>query len=618
MDSDIAGIEYIQADAAASPWGGAMIKDCLIVGHSELRDIGSYNWSIGDQTNCTQSGIKLPWSARLTVSNVTFVNFDEEHCVTLGTCAHCKTYDGGAMIRFNNLQFIDSPNRASFDMQHTSLFMDEDGTLTSYVNGTVVPTTGILDPSICSIDPAFSHGEKQASVCRNVRFTKFVWNELQPKSIDEKSAYLENEFGIDEVKWRKKSKTLYFGYTAFLPIGEEITLSFQNSTHLTNISYNMEIYELQPSDYAYIKMKFQQSPDHFKTVDIGLNNTGEYPTAANYKHGAWYWDAEEKEMTYLINGEGNDPLIPSIKHIKFEVYRCFFENCGLPTPPPPPTGTPDDAKKWSDPDTWGGLIPRDSQDVNIGKDIWIIQDMPVPLVIDRLFIDGTLELDADISHNISANLIKINGVLIAGWPERPMINNVIISLTGDHSTPDLPINTNLNLGAKALGVFGLLQLFGKPHSVHWTRLESTLVNGSSSISLVDAVDWKVGDEIAITTTTYVPEQTEKFIITSISTDMKVLTLDRPATYIHSASRITVGNYHATMSAKVALLTRNIRIEGADRPTGVLTSQSFGCRVLVSSYTDSTTGIPYVGKAQLSEVEFSHCGQLGYTEKFDPR
>ena len=617
MDSDVAGIEYIQASEQDSPWGGAMIKDSLIVGHSELRDIGSYRWDVGEQANCTQGGIRLPWSARLTISNVTFVNFDEEHCVTFGTCSHCKPNDGGAIVRFNKLTFIDAPNRATFDIEHSTLFMDEDGTLTSIVNGTVLPTSSILDPSKCTMSPAYSFGDVSASVCRDVRFTKIVWNEVQPKSIDEKHAYFENKFGKDAITWRMKSKTLYNGYTAFLPLGAETTLSFENSTQFTNISYNMEIYELQPTDYAFLKMKFKQSPDHFSTTDVLKNDTESYPVASQHHHGDWYWDEADKEMTFLIDGEGNDPLTPAIKNIKFQVYRCFFENCGLPTIPPPPDGRPSDAKDWSDPNTWGGSVPGNNTDLNIPADVWIIQDLEAPIVMNRLIIDGTLELAREINHKISANIIQINGVLIAGWPDKPMLNNVLISLIGDHNSPDLPISGNLNLGSKAIGVFGLLQLYGKPHKIHWTRLETTLVNGSSSIIVVDAVDWAVGDEIAITTTTFEPKQTEKFIIISISSNNKEISLDRPAMYIHTASQISVDDYHVTMSAKVGLLTRNIKIEGADNPVGVLTQQFFGCRVLVSSYT-SIKGIPYVGKAQLSEVEFFHCGQLGYTEKFDPR
>ena len=68
---------------------------------------------------------------------------------------------------------------------------------------------------------------------------------------------------------------------------------------------------------------------------------------------------------------------------------------------------------------------------------------------------------------------------------------------------------------------------------------------------------------------------------------------------------------------MGLLTRTIKIEGANDPARSWEDQSFGCRVLVGEYSDEKK-IPYKGKAQLKEVQFSHCGQYGWTETYDPR
>ena len=76
-----------------------------------------------------------------------------------------------------------------------------------------------------------------------------------------------------------------------------------------------------------------------------------------------------------------------------------------------------------------------------------------------------------------------------------MPNNVIIRLLGDHDTKDLPLPRGPNLGSKALGVFGRLELWGRQHSVHWTRLSVTMEIGSSVVQLVDSVDWMVGDQV---------------------------------------------------------------------------------------------------------------------------
>ena len=141
----------------------------------------------------------------------------------------------------------------------------------------------------------------------------------------------------------------------------------------------------------------------------------------------------------------------------------------------------------------------------IQPDWSMVVDTDVPK-LNRLYIYGSLELQIGRDHVISANLILItgqNGMLRVGYPNRTMPNDVIIRLLGNHDTPDLPLPRGPNLGAKALGVFGKLELFGRKHRVHWTRLSATMEIGSSIIQLVDAVDWRVGDEVTLSKTNIV-------------------------------------------------------------------------------------------------------------------
>lgn len=217
MDCDIAGIEYIDAASRDAPWDGATIQDSLIVGHSQLRD--SYEVRTSDQSNCTKNGIHLPFSARLTVKNVTFVNFDEPWCKVFDTCAHCKANDGGAIVRVKELDFESSPNRVAFPFTHATLIYDLDGSLTGYPGGAVLPTTGILDPSNCTQDAAYSFGVVDGSVCQSGKFARVAWNQMEPSSINEKDAYFDNEHGRDTIKFHFKSKTHPNGWTTFLPIG---------------------------------------------------------------------------------------------------------------------------------------------------------------------------------------------------------------------------------------------------------------------------------------------------------------------------------------------------------------------------------------------------------------
>ena len=627
LDNDIAGIEYSNAASDNSPWGGAMIKDSLMVGHSELREINSYVLRIGSQSNCTRNGLKLPFSSRLTVSNVTLVNFNEKNCVSLATCSHCKPQDGGAIVRLNNLTFTNSPNVAAFPFNHATVLYDEDGSITGYSGGRILPYMGILNPTICKKASNMSHGVPGA-ICEYGDFARVSWNKLKPGSIDEKDAYLDNQYGRDVVKWRKKSKTHPKGYTAFLPIGDTLLLSFQNLSHLTNISYNMGVYELQPEGYSYIKHSFKQTPDYFRTTGKFVNSTSELPDPAQSRHGDWFYEKAKRNITYIVSGKSNSRLQPDVKKIQFNVYRCFFEKCIVPTPPPPPKGRPSDARMWSNIKSWEGTekgyggynnkLPANGDNVMINSGWFMVADTTLP-VMKVLYIYGTLELENGRNHKLQANIIIItglSGMLIAGWADKPMPNNVLISLIGNHDTKDLPLPNGPNLGAKALGVFGRLQLFGKKHKIHWTRLAQSIDVNATKIYLIDQVDWNIGDEIIITTSTFESRQAEKFIITDVKENGTVLELKTPATYSHTASQYSVKGFNFSMSAKVALLTRTIIIEGANEPARSLEDQSFGCRVLVGKYTQS--GLTYVGKAQISEVQFKHCGQYGYTEPYDPR
>ena len=322
---------------------------------------------------------------------------------------------------------------------------------------------------------------------------------------------------------------------------------------------------------------------------------------------------------------------PSAKNIRLNVYRCFFLDCIVPTPPPPPKGRPEDYRDWSKSASWNGApagyggadgrIPQTGNNVMIMPKWWMVFDMEQTVTLDRLYVYGVLEFgNQTFDQVLKANIILISGLsgqLIVGFPDSPVLSNVVISLTGNHDTKDLPLDKSLNLGAKALGVFGLLRMYGKPHDIHWTRLNQTINVGGTQISVEDAVDWETGDEIVITTSSFRPEEAEKFTITEILENGKTLKLNRPAKFMHTAYNKQINGYHVKMSAKVGLISRNVKIEGANEPSRSLDDQSFGCRVLVGQY-GGEGGIPYRGRAELSEVQFSHCGQYGWTESYDPR
>ena len=629
----MAGIEYVNAAEKNSPWGGAMIKDSLVIGHSQLREIKSYEQRIPSHRNCSESGIRTPWSSRLTISNVTFVNFDEEGCSCFDTCAQCipfKLFDGGAIVRTKNIKFLNARERlVSFPFTHATCIEDLDGSITNHIGGNILPNMGTLDPSCCAVSQAASVSGIEGAICKCGKFRRMAWNNIQPSSIREKEAYLINQHGRDTSLYRKKAATHKLGWTTLLPMFDTLTLSFQNSSHLTNISFSMGIDELTDDLYTNIQLSLKQEPDFFETTGDKRDGLTKIPNGPDNLHGDWFFGKDEKNFNFLIDGANNNPLTPATKNINLRVYRCFFEKCIVPTPPPAPQGRPVDARIWSNTADWegtqpeyggaNGQLPKDGDDVMILPTWWMVDDVGELPKLKRLFIYGVLELENGRDHTLRAEIVLISGLhgmLIAGWPDKPMPNNVIISLFGNHGTKDMPLTRNLNLGAKALGVFGRLQLFGKRHNVHWTRLSKTINVGDNVVELVDQVDWEKGDEILITTTTFESKQAEKFIIKSIENGGKTLELEASALHRHIGVEYSISRFHFRLGAKIALLTRNIRIEGANDPARSLEDQSFGCRVLVSQYSES--GIAFKGKAQISEVQIQNCGQYGWDEAYDPR
>ena len=65
-------------------------------------------------------GIKMPNQRWLTVSNVTFANFDTPQQACIRACSHCKVLQGGFMYSFEKLTFLgkSTDHRVSFQWEH--------------------------------------------------------------------------------------------------------------------------------------------------------------------------------------------------------------------------------------------------------------------------------------------------------------------------------------------------------------------------------------------------------------------------------------------------------------------------------------------------------------------
>ncbi|XP_042639560.1 fibrocystin-L [Orycteropus afer afer] len=623
-------------------WGetnGAVIKNAKIVGHLDALGMGS--------AFCTMKGLRLPFSAGLTVSSVRFMNFDRPSCVALGVTSItgvCNDRCGGWSAKFVDIQYFNTPNKAGFRWEHEMVLIDVDGSLTGHKGHTVIPHSSLLDPSHCTQEPEWSIGFP-GSVCdASVSFHRLAFNKPSPVSLLEKDVVLSDSFGTSIVPFQKKRLTHTSGWMALIPNANHINWYFKGVDHINNISYTSTFYGFKKEDYVIISHNFTQNPDMFNIID--MRNASSNPLNWNTsKNGDWHLEANTSTLYYLVSGRNDlrqsqpvsGTLDPDVKDvtINFQAYCCVLQDCfpvDLSSRKPTPRKRPATYNLWSNDSFWQSsrennyTIPHPGANVVIPEGTWIVADTDIP-PIERLIIWGVLELEdtynvgaAKSSYRkvvLNATYISLQGGrLIGGWEDNPFKGELQIILRGNHSTPDWTLPEGPNQGSKVLGVFGELDLHGIPRSKYKTKLSETAEAGSRVLSLMDTVDWQEGEEIVITTTSYDFQQTETKRIAKVLHDHKVLILNDTLSYTHLAQKYHVPGtgQSYTLAADVGILSRNIKIVGQDYPGWV--KESFGARVLISSFTENM--MTFRGEARISNVEFYHGGQEGYRDSTDPR
>ena len=618
LDNTVAGVEYTDVKSA---WGknGALIEDVLIIAHSALR----FEDDVGLEV-CTGAGIKTPPSHYLTVSNVTFVNFNETRCCALRACSHCRNKQGGFETRFEKLLFDSSPNIACWKWEHEQVFRDMDGTLTGIPGGTLLPTTNVLPSSHCGHHANSSIGSVPGSVCdETVGFVRFALTNPKPSSLKYRELTVSSDHGEVILEYVKKRLTLGSGYMAILPTKNIYELDWAGGKRFTNISYLSLYSALNYNDYLWIRHNFSQSIDVAKINNQIRTVSPVLPPGGLSALGDWYTEENETLLTYYVNG--TNPFCAVDTKVLFLTNVCFFENCIAPTPPPPiniTIGRPNVTYFWSNASIWpNGELPLIDSNVYIPCNLYVLVDVPLPRM-NRLIICGGLEFIDNRDHVLEAYMILIDGgQLVAGTSNTSFKHQLIIVLLGDLSSLVYRMpNFGPVVGAKALGVFGYLGLHGQERNVSWTLLAKTANAGQTELVLTRPVDWRPGEEIVIASTHFEATQAEELIIANVSEDAKIIKVNRPLTYTHIGGMTGTGNCAYSVSAEVGLLSRNIKILGThpNSTQDKAEEESYGCRVLISSYFNSTRGQQFTGSATLSGVQFKGCGQEGFYDAYDPR
>ena len=599
LDNALSGMVVVRVTAL---WGsqGAALQGTLIVGQSNIT------------TSCTLTGIQTPESYFLTVSNVTFVNFATPDCVPIRACSHCKDFDGGFETRFEGIKFVNCTQVSQWQWPQEHVHRDMDGSLTGIRGGSLTPTHALL-PRTC-----FNHtstiGTVAGSVCpAGIQFGRFAVYNPSPSSLRFMAAAMLNQDGGSiTLPYVKKRIAPPNGYMALLPLNATYQFQWPLSTYITNISYSALISGLTPNDYFVIRYQYPQPLDVTQVNGITTSNQISVANPVLARTGNWFIDTNNT-LHYVVKGVNT---VPNNFDYFFQTYNCYYINCTPPAQPTlaPPT-TPAPAGRPNVTRTWSSLFPTNVTSrtaIFINCSVYVIVDVSA-IVVDNLTICGGLEFVNGMNYVLDANLILILGAgrLVVGYQNAPYTGSLVITLHGTAFSPEFQFKFPAQgpvVGAKAIGVFGQMSLYGKQRST-WTRLAKPALVGQSSLTLINPVDWNPNETIVVTSTSFDPSETEVFKVVSVLG--AVVTLNATLQYNHTVEAETLGTLSYSVSAEVGLLTRNIVIQGDQSTTG------FGCRVLIGTYQD-TSGRIYTGSAQIVGVEISGCGQLGYNEAYDPR
>jgi cell migration-inducing and hyaluronan-binding protein len=216
-----------------------------------------------------------------------------------------------------------------------------------------------------------------------------------------------------------------------------------------------------------------------------------------------------------------------------------------------PTAT--SSGKWSATSTWAdGAVPAPGSVVTIPAGTDVVLDVSPP-ALNGLTINGKLRFADQSDLALTTEWIMLHGELTIGTASRPHTRSATITFTDNVKGEDVMAG----MGDRGIMISGgTLRLHGdRTHT--WSKLAATANAGATSIQVLDAKGWKVGDEIVLASTDYDPRQAERRKIAAIRGN--TITLDKKLDYMHFG-KITFG---VDERGEVGLLTRNIKIQASE-------------------------------------------------------
>uniref|UniRef100_A0A061S937 Ipt tig domain containing protein n=1 Tax=Tetraselmis sp. GSL018 TaxID=582737 RepID=A0A061S937_9CHLO len=588
------------------------------------------------------------YAYNLTYRNITFVNFDRSDMFAWSNCAHCnfpETKNNGAKTNYmRKITYVNSDSRVYWSTPRKGVWQDEDGTGLGGAAGQYAVAkdqTAFLE-GVCS-DAGVEWGSSKTWFCPSgmrvarlavygmkpfspfyldaLKITRIVdtsqrcrlgncscgSNSSEPSCIF--SAYDTVDYrGYD---WEEPKN----GWAVPLTSGHRYKLSWPEDPDFTEMT--VEVSYLMPGDHLYLEFSYMTTPDHFGVflngLRIGDPSNATWPLASK-ESGAAYMNVKDRTLTLLMSGTNHKypAITDNVRVVRFECPEVDgVEVCPVPERPQPGE-TEDSVRRWSNASMWQELGHDGVPSFPNSKDNTVKIPVEWTVLMDRSFVEvlnlevyGRLIFDESLSSTtLRVHTLQIwGGEVVAGNETHPFASELRIEFWGFPWSTPVQLGSWIDAGTNVLAVLGRLELYGQERSVRWTRLRETSAAGSVWLypENYGSLDWAVGDELVVSSTTADQFEAEKVRIAAMSdTDERVLISGQfQHKHFGSAAAEKVNEKALDVRAEVGLISNSIEIAG---DASIVNKYGFGCHVLVTSYD------VYVGNAILHNVRIANCGQ----------
>ena len=293
---------------------------------------------------------------------------------------------------------------------------------------------------------------------------------------------------------------------------------------------------------------------------------------------------------------------PGVTKSVVPASRLYTRDADVAEPPPVPAGY----ERWSDAATWSSLgysgKPADGAVVTIPAGKKVLLDESTAS-LGGVVVEGELRLaETDLDLRSEYVMVHPGGLFAAGSAEDPFDagSRATITLTGND-----PAKNVMGMGTKFLGTMegGRMVMHGADKTP-WTRLSATAAKGAYRIRVEDATGWREGDKIAIASTDFHWNHTERRQIAEI----RYLTPPagssaRPAEIIVDGAALAYSHFGVDQAVAGRIVSERAEVSNLDRNLEVR-GDAGSAESAFGAHTMAMKG----SSAEIEDVEFYRSGQ----------